>query len=208
MSENLSNLGFSMLGTWPDPLRANLEEALFTYIGEENLRLWLNNKPVTIRFGGGNKMVAGIYHGLTSGSRITLFANQTTNPVINILHEFGHLVDNLWGDFFTNHLEKTPFLRNQAFFGGWNGRAYLGLRRDIIRSEVLKARGIAGGDAWQQRGGVPHWEDWADIFSNATLGNINPENEVGKQILDFVALMNKHVKGPDLMTAETPNLPA
>jgi len=197
MDENLAALGLSLTGAWPAALRANLEEALFTHIGEENLRFWLKNQLVTLRFGGNKKLVVGTYYGLTSGSRITFFANQSTNPVINVLHEFGHLVDNLWGDFFTNNLKNVSFRRNETFFAGWNGLKYLGLRRDVIRTQVLKEPRVGGGDAWQQRGGQPHWEDWADIFSNAILENIDPGNEVGEQILAFVARMDAHVKGAD-----------
>jgi hypothetical protein len=80
-------------------------------------------------------------------------------------------------------------------FGGWDGGKYRGLPGQVIRTEVLKAGRIAGGDAWQQRGGTAHFEDWADIFSNAMLGNINAENEIGRQILAFVARMNAHVGG-------------
>ena len=194
MDEILAIPGLILRGTWPSALRANLEEALFSHIGVENLSFLLKNQPVTVRFGGSENLVVGAYYGLTSGSRITLFANQCTNPVINILHEFGHLVDNLWGDFFTNNLQRVEFRRNGMFFGGWNGRKYLGLRRDVVRTEVLKQRRVAGGDAWQQRGGQAHWEDWADIFSNARLKNIDEGNELGGQILAFVARMDAHVK--------------
>ena len=194
MDELFSALSMSLTGTWPDPLHANLEEAVSTRIGADRLKLWLNNKPVMLIFGGGKKLAVGTYHGLTSANRITLSANQNVNPVINILHEFGHLVDNLWDDFFTKSLQKQAFRRKEKFFGGWNGIKYLSLRGDIIRTEVLKDRHPAGGDAWQQRGGNPYWEDWADIFSNYMLGNFNEENEVGQQILDFVGGMEAHVK--------------
>lgn len=194
MNERLVAHGLSLTGTWPTALQTNLEEALFTHIGEENIGFWLKKRPVTLRFGGSDRLRIGTYYGLTSGTKITFFANQSTNPVINILHEFGHLVDNLWDDFFTNSLKMEEFCRNERFFAGWNGRDYLGLRRDFIRSDVLMQRNIAGGDAWQQRGGKAHWEDWADIFSNAMLGNFNAGNEVGGQILAFVARMNAHVR--------------
>jgi len=201
MEEILASLGISLEGTFPSDLSTNLEEALLTIVGEEKLRLWLNNKPVTLRFGGKGDLEAGTYHGFTSKNRISFFANKNVNPVINILHEFGHVVDNLWDDSFTNSLEKVAFRMNEAFFGGWNGMVYLGLRRDIIRTKVLKQSRVAGGDAWQQRGGTAHWEDWADIFSNAMLDNINGENEVGQQILNFVEQMESQVRGTDATAA-------
>ena len=194
MDEILATLGITLKGNWPAALRANFDDALFNRLGEEKLRLWFKNLPVSFRFGGQERLAAGTYYGLTSGSRITFFANQNTNPVINILHECGHVVDNLWEDFFTDSLEKMDFRRNEMFFAGWNGRKYLGLRRDVIRTEVLKEPRVAGGDAWQQRGGTAHWEDWADIFSNVMLGNINEENEIGQQILAFVSRMEIHVR--------------
>jgi len=194
MDEILAALGLSLKGTWPAALRANFDEALFNRLGEEKLRLWFKNLPVSFRFGGKEELAVGTYFGLTSGSRITFFANQNVNPVINILHECGHVIDNLWEDFFTESLKKVEFRRNNTFFAGWNGLKYLGLRREVLRAEVLKEPRIAGGDAWQQRGGTAHWEDWADIFSNAMLGNFNEENEVGQQILAFVARMEAHAR--------------
>lgn len=194
MDEILADLGITLIGTWPSALRANFDDALFNRIGVEKLKLWFKDLPVSFRFGGSEKLVVGSYYGLTSGSKITFFANQNTNPVINILHECGHVVDNLWEDFFTNNLKGVEFRRKEAYFAGWNGFKYLGLRGDIIRAEVLKERRVAGGDAWQQRGGTPHWEDWADIFSNVMLENINEENELGRQILDFVTQMETHTK--------------
>jgi hypothetical protein len=198
MTERLESLGIFVIkeNQWPSQLLADLDEALFNVIGEDSLRLWLNQRPVTLVFGGAGTLDVGHYYGLTSGSKITFSARGTTNPVINILHEFGHLVDNLWDDFFTENLERVTFRRNGTFSGGWNGGVYLGLKSDFVRSKVLKQARVGGGDAWQQRGGVAHWEDWADIFSNAMLKNIKAENEVGEQILDFVAGREAHVNPP------------
>jgi len=41
------------------------------------------------------------FGGLTSGNTITFTATGPVNPVINMLHEIGHLVDNIWNDYFT-----------------------------------------------------------------------------------------------------------
>lgn len=105
MDEILADLGITLIGTWPSALRANFDDALFNRIGVEKLKLWFKDLPVSFRFGGSEKLAVGSYYGLTSGSKITFFANQNTNPVINILHECGHVVDNLWDDFFTNNLK-------------------------------------------------------------------------------------------------------
>jgi hypothetical protein len=196
MDEILASLGISLVGNWPSRLRANLDEALFTIIGAERLRPWLNARPLTLKFGGKGKLDAGFYFGLTSGTTITFFANENTNPVVNILHEFGHAVDNLWRDFFTGNLKSVQFRINGVYIGGATGRTYQSLSSEIVRRDVLKARRAGGSDAWQQRGGVAHFEDWADIFSNSMLANIKPENEAGQQMLDFVALMEAHVNPP------------
>jgi hypothetical protein len=198
MSQKLKSLGISVIkeNRWPSQLRADLDEALLNVIGEDNLRLWLNQKPVTLVWEGAGTLKAGHYHAITSASKITFSAKGTTNPVINILHEFGHLVDNLWDDFFTENLERVTFRRNGHFSGGWNGAAYLGLKSDFVRSKVLKLERVGGGDAWQQLGGVAHWEDWADIFSNAMLENFKAKSQVGGQILDFVGGMQAHVSPP------------
>lgn len=196
MSDLFADLGVSFQGTWSTALLANVDEA-FTAIGKDNLKSWFNNQPVTFRFGGPAQLARGGYSGLTERFRVTFFSNATTSPVINILHEFGHLLDNVWDDFFTNALQKEPFRLGGALFGGWDGNKYRSLPGDRMRAEVLKSARLAGGDAWQQRGGTPHFEDWADIFSNVMLGNINEQNEVGRQILAFVARMEAHVQVPN-----------
>jgi hypothetical protein len=55
------------------------------------------------------------------------------------------------------------------------------------------APNVFGDDAWQQRGGTPHWEDWADIFSNSMAHNINQSNYLGKQLDDFFNEMKSYV---------------
>jgi hypothetical protein len=197
MAETLADLGLTLTGTWPPALRRNLRRAVFRHIGADNLKLWLNGQNATLHFGGPAKLAAGSYYGRTSGSRITFYANGNTNPIVNVLHEFGHLVDNLWKDFFTKELQKVEFRRNDRYFGGWNGRKYLGLRRDVMLTSVLKDPRAGGGDAWQQRGGQAHWEDWTDIFSNAMLKNIKRRNQIGRQVRGFVDRMEAHVKGED-----------
>ena len=197
MADTLAALGITLKGDWPPRLRANLDEAIFTVIGAERFKPWLNNRPLTLKWGGKGRLKPGHYYGRTSGTTITFFANQTVNPVINILHEFGHGVDNLWDDFFTGNLKGVRFENNAGgYLGGSNGRTYQSLSAERVRKNVLKARNVAGGDAWQQRGGTAHFEDWADIFSNAMLDNIKRGHHAGQQMLDFVALMEAHVNPP------------
>lgn len=115
-----------------------------------------------------------------------------------MLHEFGHLFDNLWSDYFTTKLQKETFTLNGEFFAGWDStnKSYksLGAGGDV-RGLALSASRILGGDAWQQRGGTAHWEDWADIFSNYISGNLNQSKDLGWQMYRFASEMGNHVTG-------------
>ena len=193
MQSEFSASGVHVEGDWPDKLKANVHEALFKHIGMDALQRWLNGRALSFRSGGPAALKPGTYYGITFGTSITLYAHRNVNPVINILHEMGHAVDNLWDDYFTQRLEHTVFSRGGNFLAGWDGFEYRGLPRDIIRREALLAPHAGGGDAWQQRGGRPHWEDWADIFANAMIGNLNTCSEIGGQLSDFMRSMKMHV---------------
>jgi len=209
--EFFSNLGISFLiDELPKGLVDNLTEAFSTHIKVDRLKLWLNNKPIKLTRDEhqevnnekkGKKInkrgQSSGYHGETSNNKITFFTSTTqVNPVINILHEFGHLVNNLWDKQFTKELQKETFLLNGIFFAGWDKdrNVYNSLYKKIDGKDIMKQSRIAGGKAWQQIIDSGYNEDWADIFSNYILQNFNEENEVGKQILDFAARMEAHVK--------------
>ena len=47
------------------------------------------------------------------------------NPVINMLHETGHLVDNVWALYFEQETKKKVFKNSQGeVIAGWDGEAY------------------------------------------------------------------------------------
>jgi len=199
MIEYIASFGITLQGNWTGTYLANLWETLFTHIGYKELVLWLNGKKVILIIGGAGNNASGRYSGWTSGSSVTFYANNTTNPVINMLHEFGHLVDNLWGDYFTNELNGADFYDNRGdFLAGWNGTAYTSLPSSYpvdVRSLALISSNVGGGDAWQQRGGTPNWEDWGDIFANAMIDNINQASDLGGQMNNFFVIMESHVTG-------------
>jgi RHS repeat-associated protein len=186
---------------WTGMWLTNLRKALFNDIGGANLPFWLNGKraKMVIASQGTCNATGGAYGGCTPGTTIYFWVNgATANPVINMLHEIGHLVDNLsdTGNDFTNRLRTQEFTLNDMYWGGWNGSAYKSIphsgRYDIRRVALINDT-YEGQDAWQQRGGTPHWEDWADIFSNSMIDNINT-SEPGLQINLFFKSMEKYAK--------------
>jgi hypothetical protein len=203
MIEYIKSFGISLSGNWTGPLLANLWEALFTHIGYQNLKSWLNGRPATLVWGGGRDCGGrdACYGGNTPGDTVTFKATGMVNPVINILHELGHLVDNLWDDYFTTQLERTAFTLNGQYVAGWDGSKYKSLPSSLnidgndVRLLTLKSATFGGQDAWQQRGGTPHWEDWADIFSNSMIRNINQTTDLGNQIDSFFIKMKTHAMG-------------
>ncbi len=142
------------------------------------------------------------YSGETNALTVAFFHTNMVNPVINMLHEIGHVMDNVWQDYFTTELKNTTFTDEKGqFLAGWDGKSYHKLnmidKDNYVRVKALKAPMFQGADAWQQRGdrGYPWNEDWADIFSNYFTQNINQNDVLGSQMLDFVVKMENHVKG-------------
>jgi hypothetical protein len=187
---------------WTGMWLTNLEEALFTHIGAENLRFWLNGKPakMVIASQGTCNATGGAYGGCTPGATIYFWVNGVpANPVINMLHEMGHLVDNLWRDYFTNQLKKVTFTEEDGeYLAGFRNGTYASLPHSgvgDVRITALISSTYAGQDAWQQRGGTPHWEDWADIFSNSMIRNIDKSSNLGGQINDFFKEVQIPAKG-------------
>ncbi|MBK9008607.1 MAG: hypothetical protein IPM31_16650 [Anaerolineae bacterium] len=204
--EYINSFGITLEGNWTGRYLLNLWEALFDHIGYINLKYWMGGQKATIKTAGGadcpvdenGKKREYCYYGETPSTTIYFYATNMVNPVVNMLHEMGHLVDNLWQDYFTSKLKKTTFTDvDGKYLAGWNttSYSYASLPRAIVKSEALIASPAGGGDAWQQGGGTPHWEDWADIFSNSILLNINKSNSLGKQMDTFFREMESHVMG-------------
>lgn len=188
---------------WTGAWLINLRKALFTHIGGANLRSWLNNKPAKMVIASRDDCGAkgGAYGGCTTPTTIYFWVNgATANPVINMLHEMGHLVDNLsqGGNYFTNRLRSHTFLLNDTYWAGWKNGSYQSIPRsrgaaNEVRNVVLINPEFEAQDAWQQRGGTPNWEDWADIFSNSMIHNIN-NSQPGSQINLFFKSMEAYAK--------------
>jgi hypothetical protein len=198
MIDYIASFGIALQGNWSGTYLTNLWETLFTNIGYGNLVFWLNGKKATLIIGGAGNNASGRYYGWTSGSSTTFYANGVVNPVINMLHEIGHLIDNLWGDHFTNSLQQRTFTLRGEFLSGWNGMSYTSLPssgQNDVRLLGIISPTVGGGDAWQQRGGTPHWEDWGDIFANAMMGNIHQASDLGGQMSAFFAEMEMQAIG-------------
>ena len=206
MTEYIKKFGLKLTGNWSGALLANLWEALMR-IGFRNLAVWLRGQKVTLNYAGAmdcSGTSTRCYEGETSkyGPTINFWSTGTSNPVINILHEFGHLVDNIWGDHFTTQLQQQEFELGGAHLSGWNGSEYTSLPSsgsNDVRTLGLISQNVGGGDAWQQRGGdYDGWqqgEDWADIFANAMIGNINQSSDLGGQMSNFFYDMQNYVMG-------------
>jgi hypothetical protein len=170
MIDYITSFGITLGGDWTGVRLANLWEALFTHIGYKNLRFWLNGKTATLILGGTrtcDEGKTGCYGGLTQYSTVTFTATNMDNPVINMLHELGHLVDNLWGSYFTYSLKTKTFNLGGEYLAGWDGENYISLPssgENNVRLSALISSPVGGGDAWQQRGGVENFEDWGDIL--------------------------------------------
>lgn len=205
--EYIESFGFTLLGNWTGAILNNLWETLFTHIGYQDLKFWLNynlkyNNAV-LNIGGIGDNDPNEYSGYTQQSTITFYQNGTVNPEINMLHEIGHLVDNLWNDYFTKQLQKETFTIDDIYEAGWDGEAYQQLDRETVYSKALFARRVGGGSAWQQLEAAnaysydcwQYCEDWGDIFANAMINNINLDTDLGGQMYLFFNKMENHVKG-------------
>lgn len=197
--EYIASFGITLVGNWTGAYLTNLWEALFTHIGYQDLAKWMGGQKATMERAGPAVCKEGetaCYSGSTPGTTIYFYAmGGIANPVINMLHEIGHLVDNLWHDYFTTKLEKTIFTLNGEYLAGWNSASYVSLPRDRVNNLAVYSSHVGGGRAWQQGGGTPHWEDWADIFANSMIGNINQSSDLGAQMDTFFKDMESHVMG-------------
>jgi RHS repeat-associated protein len=116
MIEYIVSFGITLEGNWTGKYLSNLWEALFKHIGYLNLKSWLGGGKATFKIGGEPKCSGDYdcYSGLTQGSIITfLHIGNAVNPVINMLHEIGHLEDNLWQDYFSKELRKVEFTQKR-----------------------------------------------------------------------------------------------
>ena len=90
----INSFGITLDGNWTGQYLTNLWETLFIHIGYTNLKYWLGGQQSTMKIAGsadcsGDK--EGCYHGETPAATIYFYATNMTNPVINMLHEIGHL---------------------------------------------------------------------------------------------------------------------
>ena len=140
-----------------------------------NLRSMVNGTLFTIT-GGGNQ-----YYGITNSTGVTYHVhNQNTKiPLINFLHETGHLLDSVTS---TKDVFSDPFRSENGgaaptwVHDGYVDRALLGNKF----KEPVQAKPMNEADS-------PN-EFWADAFANYVAGNINllePSGE-GQKMYDYV----------------------
>jgi hypothetical protein len=194
-------------GTW----LTNLYNVLFFHIGAIDLPRWLNHKSATLFIDKEGPAICSdgeenCYSGSTGPDKITFYHTGTSiNSEINMLHEFGHLVDNLSDsdNDFTNRLRSHTFTINVGkYWAGWNGSKYASIPEEgpnNVYQVGVKRIPIGGDEAWQQLKasaytypGHEQGEDWADIFANGILHNINTATEPGGQMYDFFKEMERY----------------
>lgn len=119
----------------------------------------------------------GHYGGFTSGTNISFYSSIVI-PYQNIYHEYGHLIDNLNNDMFSNSLgNRTAYSTDGTYL--WGGR---GVGRNINSGYVLVADYVYDPnwnnhqvDALQHPSSDPG-EQWADLYANLVVGNIKDSN--------------------------------
>jgi hypothetical protein len=110
---------------------------MFTHIGYPNIVKWLNGTKVAYAIGSSAECATPTpapdatstppycYSGYTETYHITFYHTNMVNPVINMLHETGHLVDNVWALYFEQETKKKVFKNSQGeVIAGWDGEAY------------------------------------------------------------------------------------
>jgi RHS repeat-associated protein len=133
-----------------------------------NLKTMLQDAEYQI-LGGGNQ-----YYGWTKSNGTIEYHvadSNTVLPLINILHETGHLLDVREGNTFSGGISDTPI---------WvDSNGYVD--RDVLLnmfSQPVQAAPL--GESWDTD------EYWADAFANTVVGNVNLTDPVGQAMADFV----------------------
>jgi hypothetical protein len=120
----------------------------------------------------------GYYYGETSGNSIIFFADAGKIPYMNIYHEFGHLLDNTMGDFFTSRLDQSSVYTSDGsfVFGKMNNRYE---RKDDLgyqQTQIWDRKLGKSVDALQHpavKGGNNAVEEWADMWANYVVENFS-----------------------------------
>jgi hypothetical protein len=129
---------------------------------------------------------SGNYFGHTSGLTIDFYVSSTI-PLINLCHEFGHVLDNAAGDSHTTALGGSPHSSSTGvyWFGG-NGYGNIDPSLVLTNSQVDDPFfGPLSVDALQHADSGPV-EQWADIFANYVVGNINQNLPGGRAMYTWV----------------------
>ena len=198
---------------WTGKWLTNLYKVLFKDIGATALPHWLNHKKATLFIDKDGSAVCapGIdscYFARTGPTQITfMHTGNSINSEINILHELGHLVDNLsqGSNYFTNQLRSRKFTINEGtYWAGWNGKKYVPIPEtgdNNVYQLVVREDFIGGDQAWQQKAqtfysytGHEQGEDWADIFANGILHNLDTSTEPGDEINLFFTSMESYAQ--------------
>jgi hypothetical protein len=151
-------------------INSALNEKLRKITGETKFIFTLNTHP------------EGGYLGWTNGQQIDFYTN-TTSPLQNIYHEFGHALDSLPGknNMFSNQIPSSATYAENGFI---NLNALVDAN---LPPEPNWPGGIDAKQAFDEPGAT---EVWADIFANYVAGNIDIGDPFGPG-----AAMNTFVTG-------------
>ena len=130
--------------------------------------------------------VAGHYSGYTQGRTITFYTG-TTVPEQNLYHEFGHLLDNIYNDTFTNSLRGDPHVsKDGSYLYGGDNLGIINSNATLKNpSRVGDPNWVGGIDSLQHPSGDPV-EQWADMLANYVAGNIDLSKTGGAEMYGTV----------------------
>jgi hypothetical protein len=124
----------------------------------------------------------GGYMGWTVGQTVD-FYNNTTIPLQNLYHEFGHVLNNLPGrdNAFSDALHN---LDDPSFITDANILDKSALKSLIVNDPYRGAH--VGAIQALPATRTDSKEQWADIFANYVAGNINMSTDPGRDMYNFV----------------------
>ncbi|MCC6271069.1 MAG: hypothetical protein IT190_07315 [Microbacteriaceae bacterium] len=133
---------------------------------------------------------AGGYFGYTTypnSSNVVDFYTNSTIPIQNLYHEFGHVLDNSTGDAFTTPLGATVHqsTAGEYWFGG-NSAGFLSSGQLFNNANVDDPYyGPLSVSAIQDNNGTAN-EQWGDIWANYVAGNINQNIPGGAELHNWI----------------------
>jgi RHS repeat-associated protein len=115
---------------------------------------------------------------VTNGTNPHFYTTSDENfPLHHFFHEFGHVIDNLYGEAFETALGTSAYYVDETYVFGGEDVGY-------INTGAFNSGVVNGAKALQHPSDKPN-EQWADIFANYMSNNIN-NRPMGRIMYDWV----------------------